>query len=361
MKKPMIKNAVLRKDMLLDMKKPKVAVIMLLFNIILCLVAVPFLGSTILFANGYSYGATEVSYRTMINMFLVLVWLETVAIFFLTPALTAGCISIEKERQTMDVLLTTKMSTWQIVLGKYFSSIMLVLMLIVSGLPVMSLVFIYGGVSIWQMILMVAVMIATTMYLASFGVFFSALVKNTIVSVILTYIALGVLMSATFSVSFAGMGILGSIRETLEWDYNIQTNINGDGFIFFLWLNPFVTIFDSTAQIFGYSLDSTVSINGMYTFGEEDLFYSMSGNNIFLRLWSVCSVAIQLLISFLLLRWSAHLIKPVKRRPKKFKSNLDGVKRSDRKKVGNVVAEDIDMGPISLEKSVVQEESQEKQ
>ncbi|MBQ7833006.1 MAG: ABC transporter permease [Lachnospiraceae bacterium] len=334
MKKTIIKNAVLRKDMLLDMKKPKVAVIMLLFNVLLGLVSLPFLGSTLLLAEGYSYGAADLSYRTMINMFLVLVWLETIAIFFLTPALTAGCVSIEKERQTMDVLLTTRMSTWQIILGKYFSSIMLVIMLLISGLPVMSLVFIYGGVSLWQLFLILLVLIATTMFLASFGVFFSALVKNTIVSVILTYIFLGVLLSATFSVSLFGIGIMENIRDTLEWEYNITTNINGDGFIFALWLNPFVTIFDSTAQIFGYG-DEYLTINGMVTLGEEGVFYSMTEKNIFLNLWSLCSVIVQLLIAFLLLRWSAHLIKPVKRKPKKFKSNLNGVKRSNKAPVAN--------------------------
>jgi len=158
MKKTFIKNAVLRKDMLLDMKKPKIMIIMLLFNLLLCVVALPFVSSTILMTGSESV----LSYRTMITMYMVLVWLETIAICFLTPALTAGCVSIEKERQTMDVLLTTRMSTWQIIVGKYFSSIMLVIMLIISGLPMMALVFIYGGVNIAQMFLMALVLITTT-------------------------------------------------------------------------------------------------------------------------------------------------------------------------------------------------------
>ena len=48
MKKIMIKNAVLRKDMLLDMKKPKVMIIMLIFNILLCFVAFPVVASLML-------------------------------------------------------------------------------------------------------------------------------------------------------------------------------------------------------------------------------------------------------------------------------------------------------------------------
>lgn len=324
MKKILIKNAVLRKDMLLDMKKPKIAVIMLIFNAALSLVAIPFLGFISLFAGYYDYGAMEFSYRTLIIMFMVLVWIEAVAICFLTPALTAGCVSIEKERQTMDVLLTTRMSTWQIIKGKYFSSIMLVIMLIISGLPIMSLVYIYGGINLGQMFLMMVVLISTTMYLASFGVFFSALVKNTILSVILTYIFLGAMSSVMFSVVFGGIGVMAALNDYLEWEYDLYLNLHGDYFLFILWWNPLVTVFDSTAQIFGYGFDGGSAFNGMQDLA-GDLCQSMTDKNLILRCWSLISVAVQLGTSYLLLRWSAYLIKPVKRKPKKFISNFKNV------------------------------------
>ncbi len=317
MKKFMIKNAVLRKDMILDMKKPKVAIIMLLFNILLCLASIPFVGSILLVAE-----TGAISYRLMIGMYMTLVWLETVAICFLTPALTAGCISIEKERQTLEVLLTTRMSTWEIIKGKYFSSIMLVLMLIVSGLPVLSLVFIYGGISLWQMFLMVLALMATTMYLASFGVFFSTLVKNTIVSVILTYITVGAMFAITFTITTTGMGALYALEEWLYWEKDIEVNLFGDIFIFALYWNPLVTIFDSTAQVFGYGGELFGdSINGMQDLGGTLLMH-MSDKNILLKGWSFISVALQLGTSYLLLRWSAHLLKPVRKKPKKFVSNF---------------------------------------
>lgn len=316
MKKIEIKNAVLRKDMLLDMKKPKVAVIMLLFNLLLGVVAIPVTAGLIFMAEGYSYDIVTLSYRIMVTMFLTMVWLETVAICFLTPALTAGCISIEKERQTLDVLLTTRMSTWQIVKGKFFSSITLVLMLIVSGLPVMSLVFIYGGINLWQLFLVVLVLIAITMYLASFGVFFSSLVKNTIVSVILTYIAVGVVLALTFGVPPFLMLIMAMVGEYIEDEIGLVNNLNGDLFLFIMYWNPLVTIFDSTAQIFGYGGDG-VTINGMMDLGDTGLLLMLTEKNIFLKLWSVMSVAVQLGTSYLLLRWSAYLLKPVKKKPKK--------------------------------------------
>lgn len=353
MKKIFIKNAVLRKDMLLDMKKPKIAIILLIFNVLLCFVAFPFLGISSMFAGNYSYGVSEFSYRSLIVMYMVLVWLEAAAICFLIPALTAGCVSIEKERQTMDVLLTTKMSTWEIIKGKFFSSIMLVIMLIISGLPIMSLVYIYGGINLGQMLLMMVVLISTTMYLASFGVFFSALVKNTIVSVILTYIFLGVLLSFTCIAAFGGAGLMQTINELIEWEYDIDLNLHGDYFLFLLWWNPFFTILDSTAQIFGYGVDGAAAFNGIQDWG-GDLFVSMTDKNILLRCWSLISVAVQLGTSYLLLRWSAYLIKPVKRKPKKFVSNFEGVEKKKVQKVQQVQ-------PVQQEEQVQQAQREEQQ
>lgn len=316
MSKPIIKNAMLRKDMLQDMKKPKIAIIMLIFNIIISLIAAFFLGSIGLVADAYSYGVMEIDYRILIYMLLVMIWLEAGGICMITPALTAGCISIEKERQTLDVLLTTKMSTWQIICGKYFSSIMLVIMLIISGMPIMSLVYIYGGINLGQLFLMIIVLITTTMFLACFGVFFSALVKNTIGAVILSYIAIFIFLGATVALPCMGWGAVQVFNEYLEWELGITPFIHGDGLLLFMWFNPLVTIFDSTAQIFGYG-----EISGMQDLGRY-ILQGMSDKNILLRGWSFFSVATQLLCSFLLLKWSAYLLKPVKKKPKKFVSNL---------------------------------------
>ncbi len=316
MKKPVIKNAMLRKDMLQDMKKPKIAIIMLIFNFTISFIAAFFLGCIGLVADAYSYGVMEIDYRILIYMLLTMIWLEAGGICMITPALTAGCISIEKERQTLDVLLTTKMSTWQIILGKYFSSIMLVIMLIISGMPIMSLVYIYGGINLGQLFLMIIVLITTTMFLACFGVFFSTLVKNTIGAVILSYIAIFIFLGATIALPTMVWGAIQAFNEYLEWELGITPFIHGDGFLLFMWLNPVVTIFDSTAQIFGYG-----EISGIQDLG-RDVLQGMSDKNILLRGWSFFSVAVQLLCSFLLLKWSAYLLKPVKKKPKKFVSNL---------------------------------------
>ena len=46
--------------------------------------------------------------------------LETLQVVFLAPALTAGAISLEREKQTLDLLVVTPISSLAIVIGKLF-------------------------------------------------------------------------------------------------------------------------------------------------------------------------------------------------------------------------------------------------
>ncbi|MBQ7972367.1 MAG: ABC transporter permease subunit [Lachnospiraceae bacterium] len=306
-----VKNAVLRKDMILDMKRPKIMIIMIIFNLILGCVLLPVL---IAFPI-VGLAAGEISYKVMVYFFIALVWIECIAIIFLAPALTAGCISIEKERQTLEVLLTTSMTPWQIVTGKYLSAIYLVIMLIISSIPTLFTVFIYGGISIWQMLQILAILVTTTFFIASFGVFFSAMLKNTILSVILTYITVGAVLSITFMLAFGGMGVTALVNEMIT-DYmydvyyiKVENVLCGDPFIFILWLNPLVTLFDGVGQVFGYA-DAG---NGI---ADLPIYTHFTDKNILLNMWTILSIVSQGLVTFLLLKASAFFLKPVKKQKK---------------------------------------------
>ena len=104
MSKFSIKNAVLYKDMTLDMKKGKIFALIVVFNLLVGIIAFTFLGGITL--GGISSG--KVSYAVMPFMLYTLVFLEYGIMIMVVPALTAGVISLEKERQTLEVLLTTR-------------------------------------------------------------------------------------------------------------------------------------------------------------------------------------------------------------------------------------------------------------
>ena len=65
---------------------------------------------------------------------------------FLAPAFTSGAISLEREKQTLDMLAATPISSLAIVVGKLFSALAYVFLLIAASIPLTAIVFVFGGV-----------------------------------------------------------------------------------------------------------------------------------------------------------------------------------------------------------------------
>ncbi len=120
-------------------------------------------------------------------MFAVLTILQMALVLFITPSLTAGAISSEREKQTLNILLTTTQSSTQIVIGKLFSSVAFLVLMLIAGLPLYSLVFLFGGVSPSQLVAIFLFYLVTVIAIGSIGVMFSTITKKTIVAMIATY------------------------------------------------------------------------------------------------------------------------------------------------------------------------------
>jgi ABC-type transport system involved in multi-copper enzyme maturation permease subunit len=72
--------------------------------------------------------------------------LQFAVILLLTPLYTAGAIADEKERRTIELLFVTDLSSHEIVLGKLASRLGKLFLLLLTGLPVVSLLELLGGV-----------------------------------------------------------------------------------------------------------------------------------------------------------------------------------------------------------------------
>src|SRR5262249_26378154 len=80
------------------------------------------------------------------TFFVAFLAVQILVCFLLTPAFTAGAIAEEKERRRLDFLLATDLSSREIVLGKLAARLATMLVLLVTGLPVLSLLQMLGGV-----------------------------------------------------------------------------------------------------------------------------------------------------------------------------------------------------------------------
>ena len=117
------------------------------------------------------------------------------------PALAAGSISGERERQTLDVLLVSRVSAFGIVWGKLVASLAYMLLLILTALPLFAAVFLFGGIDFEQFVLSQVITISTAICLGAIALFFSALFKRSLPATVASYAAGFALMVGTAVVS----------------------------------------------------------------------------------------------------------------------------------------------------------------
>lgn len=162
-----------------------------------------FLSMTALGAGLFVYMNVQVSYdygfipQNTLWLYTVLAAVQMGLVLLAVPAIAAGSISGERERQTLDLLLVTKMSPLSIVLGKLMSSLVYITLLVVATLPIFSLAFYFGGISISYVLGLLGLVFLTSCMVGAVSIFFSCLVKKTIVAIVLMYLFIGVLCFGT--------------------------------------------------------------------------------------------------------------------------------------------------------------------
>src|SRR5260370_1408916 len=71
---------------------------------------------------------------------------QLVAVFLLTPLCAAGAITEEKEKRTLDFVLSTDLRDREIVWGKLASRMAYLVLFVLTGLPILSAIQFLGGV-----------------------------------------------------------------------------------------------------------------------------------------------------------------------------------------------------------------------
>ncbi len=94
-------------------------------------------------------------------VFQIVVPLELIVALFLSTVSAASSVSQEKDRRTLILLLLTRLTSSEIVLGKLTSTLIGVANLVFSALPLLLLIAILGGVSAWQVFSATAIILVT--------------------------------------------------------------------------------------------------------------------------------------------------------------------------------------------------------
>jgi len=170
-----------------------------------------------------------------------LIVLETMLVLVLAPAFTTGAISLEREKQTLDLLVTTPLSTLGMVIGKLFSALVYVFLLIIASIPLASLVFVFGAVGPDDLVRAYVFLFALAFGMGAIGLFISSLVKRTQTATVVTFIVVLVLSIGTA----AGHQFWQvAARQTTSSSGLLLTTRSARAPDAMLWLNPFVADLD---------------------------------------------------------------------------------------------------------------------
>jgi ABC-2 type transport system permease protein len=138
---------------------------------------------------------------------LALAQLALVCLF--APGVAAGAISGERERQTLEVLLVSGVSSLSLVWGKLIASIAFLLLLIAAALPLFATVFLFGGIDAQQFVITQVLTVVTAATAGAASLFWSAVFRRTLISTVAAY---GVTFTAT-----VGTLVLGAILTQLAY------------------------------------------------------------------------------------------------------------------------------------------------
>ncbi len=80
------------------------------------------------------------------NLFSGVIWLQGIVILLLTPAFVAGTIAEDRQRKVLSYLLASPLTGVEIVLGKLAARMVNLVVLVIVGLPVVSIALFLGGI-----------------------------------------------------------------------------------------------------------------------------------------------------------------------------------------------------------------------
>lgn len=122
------------------------------------------------------------------TLFTTFVSVQAAAVLLLTPALVAGVIADERQRKTLHYLLASRLSSTEIVVGKLAARFLHVGVFLAIGLPITSLLSLFGGVDPVLVPVAFSATATTAFFLGSLAILISAHARRSREAISLAYL-----------------------------------------------------------------------------------------------------------------------------------------------------------------------------
>lgn len=313
-------NPILRKELRLGSRSIKIPLALMFYNIVLSLIAVIMIFSvnTVGGLSSVLSGTGDaIDFSGFLYIFQVIGWTQLGITLLIVPILSAGSISGEREKQTLEIMLTTPEKPFSIVWGKLLASLSNFIMFVISSIPIMAISFVLGGLNWFALLGFIVMILVVAVLVGSIGVFCSSAFKKTIVSIVMTFlIEFGVLV---LPMIICG-GVLGIEAITYAAVTDQMANPPDPNF----GPTPFIMILTPLTGFFDYMMRvmNLTSIAEILT--DADMFGVITP--ILSYAWIPVNVIISGLLSFFFLRMAASKLNPIKKRKKKTPKQMEAQK-----------------------------------
>ena len=257
---------------------------------ILVFISLLSMGAVILFkANVGDAMVQGINLSGNVVIYIVLAFIEAILLLFIVPALTSTAICSEREKQTLDILLSTNMSPLSIIIGKLISSVSKVVIMIIATMPVYAITFFIGGVNIGNIISLSLFFIVATFFVGAIGVFISTVIKTSKASTAITY---GITMCI-----FIVVLIVAVIWMTISVRNNPSSN--DIKLPIFCYLSPIVGFLSMLVGQLGGTQFGIMGNIDVIPYGDHAV---------------LISIAVQLIITVILILLSAYKLNPLNKK-----------------------------------------------
>ncbi|MFO0814371.1 MAG: ABC transporter permease subunit [Gemmatales bacterium] len=121
------------------------------------------------------------------SFFLSYLWVQFLSVFFFVPFFLTGVIAGEREQKTLDLLFTTQLTNRDIIFGKLGSRVVSMVLLILSGVPIVALTMLFGGVNSKVFYHGMLGTFLALLYVSATAIYFSTITKTTLGALVRTY------------------------------------------------------------------------------------------------------------------------------------------------------------------------------
>lgn len=123
------------------------------------------------------------------NIYYFVFIAQAIMVALITPAITAGTVTIEREQRSYELLATTPLRPVDLIRGKLVAAVLFVLLLLTASLPLVSLSFLVGGVSPAEIFFSYLLVALSALLYGAVGIFWSAALKTTAAATVVTYLS----------------------------------------------------------------------------------------------------------------------------------------------------------------------------